>query len=181
MRGHYRSVNSVAVSPDSRRIVSGSSDFCVQFWDARTGLPIGNPLQGHHGVVFSVAFSGSGRYVASASGDCTIRLWDASSALPVPVGDPLQGHSNSVTCVAFSPDSKQIVSGSLDCTIRRWDTETGLPIGTPLQVHKGGLVSVAFVQAGSRSSLAHETGLFACGMLSQGLGLGFLSKGTVVE
>ncbi|KAE9400481.1 hypothetical protein BT96DRAFT_647096 [Gymnopus androsaceus JB14] len=36
MEGHTDEVNSVAFSPDGRRIVSGSSDHSVQVWDAES-------------------------------------------------------------------------------------------------------------------------------------------------
>ena len=40
-------VNSVAFSPDGKRIVSGSGDKTVRLWDASTGQQIGAPLTGH--------------------------------------------------------------------------------------------------------------------------------------
>ena len=39
-------MNSVAVSPDGRRIVSGSKDRTVAVWDLETGTPI-HRLKGH--------------------------------------------------------------------------------------------------------------------------------------
>ena len=37
LKGHTKAVNSVAFSPDGRRIVSGSADNTVKVWDAATG------------------------------------------------------------------------------------------------------------------------------------------------
>ena len=37
LTGHQGGVNSVAVSPDGRRIVSGSDDNTVAVWDLETG------------------------------------------------------------------------------------------------------------------------------------------------
>ena len=45
--GHEDAVNSVTVSSDGNRIVSGSDDGTVRIWDAVTGQAIGRPLQGH--------------------------------------------------------------------------------------------------------------------------------------
>ena len=109
------SVNSVALSPDGRHIVSGSHDNTVQVWDAQTGGQVGNPLQGHTNSVSSVAFSPDGRHIVSGSWDETIRVWDAQAGGQV--GNPLQGHTSSVNSVAFSPDGRHIVSGSDDKTI----------------------------------------------------------------
>ncbi|MFM9102626.1 MAG: hypothetical protein ACKOPS_15400, partial [Cyanobium sp.] len=103
-------VLSVAISPDGRRIVSGSADNTLRLWDSATGKPIGPPLQGHTSLVLSVAFSPDGRRIVSGSGanDNTLRLWDAATGKPI--GPPLQGHTNSVRSVAFSPDGRRIVS-----------------------------------------------------------------------
>jgi WD40 repeat protein len=40
IEGHSETVDSLAISPDSLRLVSGSADSSVRIWDARTGAPI---------------------------------------------------------------------------------------------------------------------------------------------
>ena len=77
LQGHTDSVMSVAFSPDARHIVSGSSDKTIQFWNAQTGVQVGNTLEGHTDSVYSVAFSPDGRYIVSGSDDKTIKVWDA--------------------------------------------------------------------------------------------------------
>ena len=109
-------VNSVALSPDGRCIVSGSwGSNTIQVWDAQTGGQVGNPLQGHTSSVNSVAFSPDGRHIVSGSKDNTIQVWVTQTGGQV--GNPLQGHTSSVNSVAFSPDGRHIVSGSWDDTI----------------------------------------------------------------
>ena len=75
--GHTNAVISLAWSPDGKRIVSGSSDWTVQVWDAATG---GNRLtyHVHTGPVNSVCWSPHGEFVASSSDDWTVRTWNAS-------------------------------------------------------------------------------------------------------
>ena len=113
--GHTGSVNSVAFSQDSKRIVSGSYDQTIRVWDAETGEVVVGPLKGHTDWVTSVAFSQDSKHIVSGSHDKTIQVWDAETG-EVVVG-PLKGHTDRVTSVTFSQDSKRIVSGSYDQTI----------------------------------------------------------------
>jgi hypothetical protein len=148
LRGHEYTVSSVAFSPDGSRIVSGSWDWTLRLWDAKTSQPIGEPLRGHEYTVSSVAFSPDGGRIVSGSLDNTLRLWDARTGEPI--GTPLRGHEDAVLSIAFSPDGSRIVSGSDDNSLRLWDARTGEPIGKPLHGHGGAVWSVAFSPDGSR-------------------------------
>ncbi|KAJ6553243.1 WD40-repeat-containing domain protein, partial [Mycena capillaripes] len=119
--GHTGHVHSVAFSPDSKCIVSGSSDGTVQIWDLKTGVALGEPLVGHTGRVTSVSFSPDGKHIVSGSYDHTVRIWDIRAASV----RLLEGHIDLVLCVAFSPHGKQIISSSSDSTVHVWDVETG--------------------------------------------------------
>ena len=57
--------NTMAFSPDGRRIVSSGSDNALRIWDAGTGTPIGAPLTGHTDQVESAAFRPDGRRIVS--------------------------------------------------------------------------------------------------------------------
>ena len=66
-------VYGVAVSPDGKRIVSGSADKTLRLWDADTGQPIGAPLTGHTDEVYSrrrVARTASGSSPAAPTTRC---------------------------------------------------------------------------------------------------------------
>ena len=153
---HKSAVNSAQYSPDGQRIVSGSRDNKVQVWNARTGAPIGKPLQGHEDSVRSVSYSRDGQHIVSGSEDGTVRVWDASTGAPI--GKPLQGHEAEVNSVAYSPDGQRIVSGSGDKTVRVWDASAGKPIGKPLQGHEAAVYSVAFSPDGQHIVSGSEDG-----------------------
>ena len=122
LKGHTRSVRSVAVSPDGASIVSGSNDESIRILNIQTGKERLPPLQGHKNFVHSVDISPNGRLVASGSDDKTVRLWDAQTG--VAVGQPMQGHTEPVHSVVFSPDGLWLASGSFDKTVRIWDVAT---------------------------------------------------------
>jgi glucose repression regulatory protein TUP1 len=72
--GHRDFVLSVALTPDTNWVLSGSKDRGVQFWDPRTGTTQ-LMLQGHKNSVISVAPSPQGTYFATGSGDMKARIW----------------------------------------------------------------------------------------------------------
>jgi WD40 repeat protein len=77
LRGHDKRITSVALSPDGRRLVSGSDDKTIRVWDVQTGREL-KRFTGHTDVVTCVALSPDGRWVLSASADTSIRLWNLS-------------------------------------------------------------------------------------------------------
>ncbi len=110
-RGHTTAVESVAWSPDGRRIASASDDNTVQVRDASTGSHVFT-YRGHTAAVYAVAWSPDGTRIAS-SGGITVQVWDAADGSHV---FTYRGHSAAiygVYTVAWSPDGTRIASGSL--------------------------------------------------------------------
>ena len=146
--GHKGSVSTLAVTPNGKRIVSGSEDHTIRVWDLETGAAIGNPIEGHEGWVRIVAVTQDGNRIVSDAWDHTIRIWNMETGAAI--GNPFEGYEDGVTAIALTPDGKCIVSGSWDGTIRVWDMETGTAIGKPIKGHKGWVNNVAVTPDGKR-------------------------------
>uniref|UniRef100_UPI0039C5DA34 NACHT and WD repeat domain-containing protein n=1 Tax=Scytonema sp. PCC 10023 TaxID=1680591 RepID=UPI0039C5DA34 len=74
LKGHQGTVNSVAISTDNQRIVSGGRDGTVRLWDTQ-GKQVAT-FRGHQGSVNSVAISTNSQRIVSGGRDGTVRLWD---------------------------------------------------------------------------------------------------------
>jgi WD40 repeat protein len=117
-------VSSVAVSPDSRILLTGNVDGTTKLWDFDTAKEL-RGLTAHAGDVTALAVSPDGRQVLTGSQDRTACLWDMAT------GNRLrcfQGHADRVTQVAFSSDGRQVLTSSADKTARVWHANTGAEV-----------------------------------------------------
>lgn len=117
-RGHTATINCIQYTPDGRRIISGSDDNTIRFWDIDDGVCVLGPLRGHTDRVTCLAVSPDGRRVVSGAHDRTLRLWDAETGMAL--GDPLLSHESPISVVAFSSDGARIASGDEDGNLYVW-------------------------------------------------------------
>ena len=141
-QGHAGSVTAVAVTPDGRFVVSGSSDKTLRLWDITTGACL-RTFQGHRWCVPAVAVTPDGQFALSVSWDKTLRLWKLSTGACLRTF----AHTNWMQAVAVTPDGRLALSGSDDKTLRLWKLSTGACLRT-FQGHTSFVIAVAVTPDG---------------------------------
>ena len=93
------------VSPDGKRVITGSVDGTAQLWDAEKATPILEPFE-HGGVVTWAAFHPTEKVVVTASKDGFVRAWSLSDGSPL--WEPFAA-DEAVQKVQFSQDGKLLL------------------------------------------------------------------------
>jgi len=132
-------VSSLTFTPDSKRIVSSSTDNTLRVWNASTGQQL-MVLKGHEGRIRDVAISPDGKRMVSVSLDRTGRVWDMTTGAELTV---IHGLDNTVRSVAFSNDGERIATGCRAGRIRVWDAANGSEL-MMLVGHIGSVTGLAF-------------------------------------
>ncbi len=145
-------IQSLAVSPDSRLIVTGGMDGTAQLWDAASGQAV-HTLIGHSGPIMDVLFSPDGKYVLTTSIDKTARIWDTVTGSEV---RRLTGHRDAVYAASYSPDGAHIVTSSIDGDVRFWSTDLSQTPGK-LATEAGQLSNLSVSSDGTRLFTTNQT------------------------
>ncbi len=83
-KGHELAVVTVAISPDSNYIATGSKDKSAKLWEMSTGREVRSFL-GHQATVTSVEFAPDGKTIITGSNDKSIRFWDVLTGKEISV------------------------------------------------------------------------------------------------
>ena len=156
LEGHSSWVTSLAFSPDSQILASGSGDTIgdpsLKLWDVET-LELIATLEGVDHEVTSLAFSPGGSFLASGYDDGDIQIWDLTTFKVVKV---LNGDAGDVFSVVYSPDGSTLATGVQFATLQLWDVDSETILAT--QDHGAFSRSVAFSPDGMFIAAGLEDG-----------------------
>ncbi len=123
--GHTDDVESLAFSPDSQTLASGSRDKTIRLWDIETGRSkvVTDPswadnVRMYAGVASKIAFSPDGQTFASGMKRGDIHLWETATGAKKKT---LRGHSQRIAHIFFSADGQMLISVSDDGTMLIWN------------------------------------------------------------
>ncbi|GCL41290.1 MULTISPECIES: DnaJ domain-containing protein [Nostocales] len=125
LKGHTAKVNSVAIHPNNKTLVSGSNDRQVNLWNLQTGKCL-YIFSGQAEAVLSVAIIAihpDGKIVASSSQEGIIKLWNFQTGA-------LLATISGFSPLVFSLDGTMLISGDQGGTIKIWqlDSSDNLPL-----------------------------------------------------
>jgi WD40 repeat protein len=138
-----RGVDSVAFSPDGKRLATSHQLQEVKVWDAETGQDL-LTLKSKSTIVESLTFSPDGKLLACGDSK-SLNIWDGATGKPVHV---FESQQDIIHHVVFSPNGKRLVSSSHDGTAKVWDAATAANIFT--LKHKECVNCSAFTPDGKR-------------------------------
>ena len=125
--GHTDDVESLAFSPDSRTLASGSGmrDKTIRLWDIETGSSkvVTDPSWADNARMYArvaskIAFSPDGQTFASGMKRGDIHLWETATGAKKKT---LRGHSRRIAHIFFSADGQMLISVSDDGTMLIWN------------------------------------------------------------
>ncbi len=169
LKDHKNPIMSVAFSPDSQMLATGSIDRTARLWQVE-GLKALGTLEGHEDWVKALTFTPDGKTLATGSHDGSVRLWDVAKQMPL---TRLDGHIAPVRAVAVSPDGKLLFSGGAERILKVWDLASHKEVaGYQLSPERAGgesiLLAMTYSPDGRTLATAHENGTIALRSASNG-------------
>jgi WD40 repeat protein len=103
---HRHWVNTIAVLPDGRRVLSGSDDKTLRLWDIDRGAEL-RRFEGHDDRVNAIVVLPDGRRALSGSDDRTLPLWDIESGTHLAIFTS----DRAILAISIAKDEARVVIG----------------------------------------------------------------------
>ncbi|MGH7846932.1 MAG: hypothetical protein ACREQW_17445, partial [Candidatus Binatia bacterium] len=179
------SIESIAISPNGRWLVTGSGGGKVHLWElpalveagqrtrpakhqswsqwkpAGAGLPKSSIVLEAGFNISALALTPDSRWLVARSGDKTARLWDLNLKDPSLRPFVLKGHTDEIEALAVSADGRWLATASADQTARLWNLAAKDPSTAPiiLRGHDNALSAIAISPDSRRLVSASKDGV----------------------
>jgi len=155
-----REVETVAITPDSRYIVSGVYNSII-IWDLDSPNIFRELYDPAFKPITSVVITPDGKYIIAGTVENLLFVWDFKSGHLINVIELLnkwnvRDSSESVISLAVSPNSKQLISASTDGSMRLWDIAKGTELKN-FSIHSSSVNSVVVTPSGKFAISADDT------------------------
>lgn len=123
LQGLENEVTTLAISPDSSHVASGSIGGVIHIWDSRSGEQL-RSIEAHSATINDIAFSPDGSLLASGAEDRSAKLWE------VETGELVRTFPGRLTgrilAVDFTPDGQYLAMAGHECLAVLRDVESGI-------------------------------------------------------
>ncbi len=144
---------SIAFSPDSRRIAVPGAPGTVGIWDVATGRRVGRPLAIGSADVETAIFAGGGRTLIASDDSGSVSIVDLRTRRPI--RPPLSVGNEPAGALDLSPDGRLVAAATFAGPVFVWDLKTGKQYGSALAADTSPVNDVAFSPDGRTLVSAH--------------------------
>ncbi|KAG2187070.1 hypothetical protein INT44_003298 [Umbelopsis vinacea] len=169
--GHRFPIYCVTFDKAGLRVITGSDDYLVKIWCARTGYLI-YTLRGHQKEITDLTLNEENTLLATTSTDGVIRVWSLKDFRPIAVLTSGTTARKGFTTVNFSPspmnDTRYLMATSEDGMVRlwKWDRKTlqffdpHAPLTFPCRFRlKDQVRCASFNRSGTQFAVAGDDGI----------------------
>jgi WD40 repeat protein len=117
-KAHTSDIYSLAADENTGRLLSGSIDKTLKFWNMLNGWDCSKVIEGHFDSIRCIILSEDNQYLFSGGYDNVVKIWDLQLRKCLAT---LSGHQACITDIAHIPELKIILSSSKDGTVRIWN------------------------------------------------------------
>jgi WD40 repeat protein len=143
--GHTGSVDSLVVTPDSKRVISVSIDGTIRVWNIYKGIEE-MMLRVDRGIPTTAALTRDGQQLIIGCLNGSLLIWEWRIARFIKT---LTAHTGAVRSICCTPDDRYLISASDDCSLHIWDLSC-FEVRNVLMGHTSSVKGVVITPDGKR-------------------------------